>query len=294
MPDFCNRKVPFHYATALNILMKMGIDINRVDLLAAGPYENYKGQIRSQEPSAGERIESDTRIRLRVGFSAPVDYMPYQFFYGLLGPRPTDRSWEERSRCFTAPADASLMRSGAWVLNQLLTYCGGLLRATHLRRILRLYDCEVPEGDLAELLFWSVIMPGYHRWAGNAEAVERILGALFGYRFEIVENVENEFEIPVEIRYHLGSEEGRLGRETVLGKSFREFDTTYRVDIEGVGPGEASSFFPGHSKRKKLEWVLGMVMPGHLDYRIRVVCDRSPARLAGDGVGSYIGQTSYL
>ncbi len=45
MPDFCNRRYPFHYTTAISVLAKMGVDVNDIDILAIGTYENYRGEI---------------------------------------------------------------------------------------------------------------------------------------------------------------------------------------------------------------------------------------------------------
>ena len=75
MPDFCNRRHPFHYVTALCVLAKMGIDIDTVDILAVGEYENYRGEIQTQSPKPGAAITDDTRIVLKVGYPSAVDYL---------------------------------------------------------------------------------------------------------------------------------------------------------------------------------------------------------------------------
>ncbi len=94
MPYFCNRRFPFHYTTALCVLMKMGLDITQVDILAIGEFENYKGEVLEQEPAPGRVITAETTVRLKVGYPSAVDFMPYQFFYGLTGSGARSSDWE--------------------------------------------------------------------------------------------------------------------------------------------------------------------------------------------------------
>jgi len=85
MPDLSSRKNPLHFSTALSILMKAGVDIHRINLIAEGKYENYRGEVHYQEPAAGSVITDNTKIILRIGSTSAVDFMPYQFFYGMGG-----------------------------------------------------------------------------------------------------------------------------------------------------------------------------------------------------------------
>ena len=85
MPNFSSRKFRSGYSVALNILSRLGVPHEQIDILAVGEYQNYRGEILRQEPEAGEDVRHDTRIVLDVGFYSAVDQMPYQFFSGLSG-----------------------------------------------------------------------------------------------------------------------------------------------------------------------------------------------------------------
>ena len=94
MPDFLGRRYRFHYLTAMNLLESMGVPLGDIRVRAAGEYENYRGEIRSQDPAPGTAIPPGTVITLHVGCFSAVDFMPYQFFYGLQGIRESDNTWE--------------------------------------------------------------------------------------------------------------------------------------------------------------------------------------------------------
>ena len=83
MPQLCDRHNPLHTNTALMILMSAGVNPDQIEILADGESENYKGEIRSQEPAAGEPLGPRDKVVLRVGQYGGFDSLPYQFFYGL-------------------------------------------------------------------------------------------------------------------------------------------------------------------------------------------------------------------
>ncbi|MDD3733085.1 MAG: type VI secretion system baseplate subunit TssG [candidate division Zixibacteria bacterium] len=283
MPDFCHRRYPLHFTTALIILMKMGVDINRLNILAVGEYENYKGEIIKQSPAPGSPLDRKTKITLHVGYSSPVDYMPYQFFYGLGGKRITGGEWEYNARILMAPFDAAVIRHLARAHNQVLKYNLGILDREYLSRYIGLFQFALNDDrvDFEELITWANILPDFNHWSGNPTRVTGILAALFKHPFKIIENVSTTYEIPTHLQYRLGSRAGRLGREMVLGNTFTECDSSYQVIMGDMEPDEITEYLPGKLRRKKLEWFLQTCMPSHLDYRIcfrvktKAVCLRS-------------------
>ena len=64
MPDFMGRRYRFHYLTAINLLESMGVPLGDIRVRAAGEYENYRGEIRSQDPAPGEEIPAGSVITL--------------------------------------------------------------------------------------------------------------------------------------------------------------------------------------------------------------------------------------
>jgi hypothetical protein len=271
MPDLCNRRYRFSYTTALNVLAKQGIPLSQIEILAVGEHENYKGEILAQHPPPGTPLKKDTPITLKVGRRSAVDSMPYQFFYGLHGITSSTGEWEDRARALMAPFDAAVVRYEAVAEYEDLKNSFGLIEYRHLARFLSLFDFVLEDSaDIDYAVAWASLYPSFHHWAGNPQLVAKALELLFGYRFEIVENIRMEHHIPVSCRYQLGSEKDRLGEGMILGRKFTDYDSAYEVVVLDVAPEETAAFLPGGSKRKKLEKALAICMPSHLEYRIRV------------------------
>ena len=289
MPEFCGRRHPFHFATAINTLVQMGLDSSRIDLLAVGRYENFKGEIREQEPHAGEPITSHTHITLKVGFSSAVDFMPYQFLY-------SGEKWEDRAREFMAPFDAAVIRQTAQSRLLALRYNLGLVDLNHLMKVLQLFQfsLEEPEQKFGEALLWTSIFPHFHYWAGNPEWLVRILEYFFPWQFSLYENVRSEYEIPEPLRYRLGSPTGHLGRELILGRTFNECDSSYELVLRGVRTEQIVDLFPGAPMRSRIDWVVKTCMPGSLDYRLRIDAPPGRMRLGGETRQAYLGYAASI
>jgi len=296
MPNLCHRLYPFHYTTALNLLAKLGVDINRIELLAVGEYENFKGEIMTQIPAPGTPLTASTRVVLEVGFSSAVDIMPYQFFYGLYGRVARGKDWELNARHLMAPFDAAVIRRNAVTRLEALRFAFNVVDEDHLDRFLSLFDFHIDRGarTVNEALAWGALLPVFHMWAGNPDRVAQVLGLLFGYTFRIVENAPAEFPIPDGIRYRLGMKSGRLGRETIIGRTFTESDSTYEVIVSGLPRDAMTAWLPGGTSRKKLDWVLRVCMPGNLGYRLRFEVGDRAAVLGGKKKGSYLGYSAHL
>lgn len=296
MPDFCNRHHPFHFTTALNLLMSIGVEADRVNILAVGEHENYKGEVLYQEPKPGTKISPNTKFTLHAGYPSAVDYMPYQFFYGLEGRIARGGDWEENARRLMAPYDSSVLRYMASARFQILKYSFGVFDQEHVERFFDLFDFDLSGGKASrhDIMSWAALLPSFYYWAGNAEMVAIVLNVLFGYKFKIRENVPAKIDIPKNYRYQLGSRGGRLGKEIILGDSFSESESTYEVIISGISPNEALEFRPGFPTRAKLDWVLDLVMPGHLDRRITVKTGGIGTKLGELKEGACLGFSSRL
>ncbi len=296
MPDFTNRRTPFHFTTALNTLSKMGIDLRRVDMLAVGEFENYKGEILSQEPAGGETLGPTTRITLHVGFPSAIDNMPYQFFYGLRGVTSSTGTWEDAARHLMAPFDATVIRHYSMAKLRDLESNLGLAEFAHLRRFLELFDFSLEDqtSDVREAVIWASVFPAFSDWSGNPRLVCQVLRALFGYDFRIRENTAAGHEIPENCRAKLAGGDDRLGRGFVLGKSFTDYDSGYEVIIGGVPVGDVTDFLPGGRKRIKVEKALSIFMPNDLGYRIRVKTLKAKVAIGTQEHRNYLGYTSYI
>ncbi|UCG61912.1 MAG: type VI secretion system baseplate subunit TssG [Candidatus Zixiibacteriota bacterium] len=296
MPDLTNRRAPFHFATALNTLVKMGVELDRVDILAVGEYSNYKGEILSQEPAAGEALGPTTRVTLNVGFPSAVDSMPYQFFYGLHGITPSTGAWEDAARNLMAPFDAAVIRHYALAKLRDLQSNLGLAEIADLRRFLELFDFSLEDhaSDVREAVVWASVFPAFSDWSGNPTLVCRVLRALFGYEFRIRENTPSRHEIPKSCRATLAGASDRLGKGLVLGKSFTDYDSGYEVIISGVSVEDVPELLPGGKKRTKIEKALSIFMPNNLEHRIRVKTRKSKVAIGRKEQRNYLGYTSYI
>ncbi len=295
MPDLCSRRHPFHYTTALNLLAKMGVSPDRVEIIAVGVHENFKGEVRSQKPKPGTALKG-ARVILEIGYPSAIDSMPYQFFYGLYGRTARGGDWERHARQLMAPYDAAVIRREAAARMDALRFTFGVLDEDHIERYLRLFDFDPDKKkhDFQEEVLWAAVLPSFHLWAGNPKRVADALTLLFRHRFRIIENVASQYDIPEGIRYRLGMKSGRLGRESVLGGSFTECDSTYEIIVSGLTRKEVLEFLPGKETRRKLEWVLSVCMPGNLDYRMRFEIDDPGMILGMHERESRLGYSAHL
>jgi len=218
--------------------------------------------------------------------------MPYQFFYGLYGTRDSGGEWEDNARALMAPYDAAVIRHEAVARFQSLKYDFGVIDSGHLLKVLKLFSFDLPShsDSLEDMLLWLSMLPAFHFWAGNPELIEKAMAKVFGFNFEIVENIRSNYEIPESLHYHLGARIGRLGRETVLGNSFCESDSSYEVIIKNVSPDRVKELLPGGSIRNKIEWFLSFCMPENLEYKIRVNVLKTKTREKPD----YLGYSTYI
>jgi predicted component of type VI protein secretion system len=92
---------------------------------------------------------------------------------------------------------------------------------------------------------WAAIMPGFHLWAGNPEFVAHVLRFLFGFSFRFTENVAARYDIPTDLQCRLGLRNSRLGDELVIGRSFREYDSSYALTVSDVNPDDVADLLPG-------------------------------------------------
>lgn len=296
MPDFCSRRHPFHIATAVITLMKLGVDLRHLRLFAVGHYENYRGEVHAQSPEAGAPLTPDTQIVLHIGADSAVDIMPYQFFYGVSGGANRSDAWEDDARRLLAPFDSAVERYEGLAGYLAMQYRMGLIEPTHLTRFFELFGFSSKESaaSLNDRLMWAALLPTFHFWAGNPVFVERAISFFLCYPCHITENVPARFHIPEDLQYRLGADNDRLGMETTLGRSFEETDSCYLVTLSDVSPDDVPKFLPGQPLRKRLEAILATCMPGHLEFKIQVLAQKTGFYLGRSRTSSHLGYTSHV
>lgn len=296
MPDFTSRRTAFHYTTALNTLIKLGVNLNRVEMLAVGEHENYRGEIREQEPAPGTELGPSTKITLKVGYPSAVDEMPYQFFYGLGKVRSSTGGWEEAARCLMAPYDAAVIRYQAFCKFNDLKSNLGLIDYGHLQRFLSLFDFALVEEtrDLGESIVWSSVFPFFNEWSGSAGLVCRVLKALFGFDFEIRENTPVDHGIPKKHRSKLGAARDKLGTGFILGAGFRDYDSGFELIVKNVDQKRVRDLLPGGKTRQRIERAMSIFMPSSLLYGIKIKVRGPRVAIGKKERKSFLGYTSYI
>jgi hypothetical protein len=288
-----------HYVTALNELSRLGVHMTRVEMLAVGDYRNYAGEVRAQEPAADEEIGPRTRIRLEIGAPSAVDMFPHQFFTGLEHRPDLGREWEESARRLMAPFDAAVIRHDAWSLYHILRMSFGYVERKHLERFLKIFEVPLPRVELTdeEMLLLSMLLPAYHDWGGNAESVAAAIELFFGFRMvQIEESLPGRYTIPEHLRYRLGSRTDGVGRGTLVGREFTEYESAYRITIRDVEPEVLPEMLPGRPLRRKFDWFIDFVMPSNLICSLRLEPRRRFTALGSGsqshlGFGTFVGST---
>jgi len=296
MPDFCNRMSPHRVETALNALIRLGVDLNKVEMTAVGEYENYKGEVISQDPVPGTEIGHDTKITLEVGRYSAVDLLPYQYFYGLSGiSYARSGGWEQEARDFLAPFDSAVLRSEARIKLLSLLYGMGVVDTEYLKRYLSLFAFSEDQltRNNRELLIWSSLMPYFNEWAGNVEFVSSLIEAIFGYPCEITENTTGEYDIPSELQTRLGKDASQLGQDMVIGRSFKECDSSYEVKIYDVEVHDLAEFREGAETFTRLKRLITICMPNNLECRIIIRGKRKSAGIGRDKQRAFLGISSF-
>lgn len=296
MPQFSERHHPFHFATALTTLLRLGIDLNRVQLLAVGLHETYRGEVLAQQPAAGEEIGARSVIRLEVGVESAVDILPYQFFYGFDTARESTGEWELAARQLMAPFDAAVIRRRGWEDYRRLSFTLAQSDNDQLNRFFALFefDSKLAGETFRERALWVALLPLFHHWAGNGEMAARMISEVFGYPCQIQESVELTTAIPDALRTRLGKTNARLGAETIVGASFCDQESAYRVIINDVEPEKAGSWLPGKPMYMKLQNLLAICLPGHLEGTIVVRCRRTAFATGAASRTARLGYTTQL
>jgi predicted component of type VI protein secretion system len=124
--------------------------------------------------------------------------------------------------------------------------------------------------------------------------VAQVLHTLFGFSFHFTENITAEYATPDELQCRLGGRNNRVSRDFIIGRSFRECDSSYELTIGKVKSDDVAALLPGKPKRRKIEWVLSICMPTNLEHRIRIKVDAAETRLGPSPNRSYLGLSSVL
>jgi len=296
MPDLVNPQARLSFIQSLLTLKQCGVEWENVRLLAAGTFENYKGEIVKQKPEPDTELTPNTQITLWIGFTSLFDILPYQLFFGAKEWHRDTASLEKRAREFLACFDSFFIR----ILTQLrylqLVYDLVIIEKHFCQHFLESFGFPADDWEEGEILQWMNFLPTFHLWAGTKKGTEKILSTFLHAQIKIEENIQADDKLPQELRSHLGDNLCRLGENWLLGSRFSECDSAYRINVGPISVEQIKEFLPNKRKRRKMERILALSTPGQLRYKISLKLRQEEKRFAlgMDSKNSSLGYSAYL
>ena len=211
MPDLAGvRRTARHRVdSALLTLLRLGVDFGRIVLEAAGPGDSA-GAVVAQDPPPGTPLTPVSRIALTVGGSGALDLMPF--------PLRDESETEFRADRLFAIFDNPALKLG-FFLRQ-----GGAYLALHpdepltARRWLEdLFSVSADPWPAERWHALARLVPRLHALGGTAAAVRVAMGAIFDLPVAEVRVARRVVPVAAPAVMRLGSRNGRLGFDAVLG-----------------------------------------------------------------------------
>jgi len=268
MPNLANPLSTTSFAQGLILLRRCGIDQENVRLLLKGVFERYKGEIICHSPLPGAEIDSSLLVELELGLPSIVDLLPPSLF---LGPTKEYRDYEKmdlRSRKLFSSFDSAIAKIIAALEYILLVYDSVFLEHSFCKEFLGAFGFPEKGWTSRELLFWTVLLPGFHQWAGTKKGTEAVLSRFLETKIIIHENKKGENLIPAELQSSLGKKSCGLGIDWCLGDSFWECESPLKIVVGPVSASEVYDFLPLGSKKKNLDQILIRCLPGQLRWDV--------------------------
>ena len=291
MPDLVSprRGVRHSLDSAIPTLLRLGVEMDRIVLESAGPGW-VKGTVVGQRPAAGEPLSPESRVILRVSGAGALDTAPF--------PMRDSADGEFRIDKLFALFDNHFLR-----LIHHVRAAGGLLDLhpddpeganRWIVEIFRLSSSPWPKErwyDVARLL------PSLHRIAGRPEGPALALRAVYRIPASPIRLVAGIAPVPDEHRTRLGSLNGRLGVDALVGDGITSF-TVAEIDLGPVDLATYRRHYRPEMRRERMA-LYRLVLPAHLRAGVVerwIVGDRTEAAVLGDrsreaalGVNSYLG-----
>jgi hypothetical protein len=291
MPDFCRpqRGIRQRVDAAVASLLHLGVGAERIVVESAGPGW-VAGVVARQDPAPGTPITGRTRVVLAVGGAGALDTLPF--------PLRDAHDDELRADRLLALTDNPVLKLGIFIRS-----AGGFLALRRddpvaaLRWIEEIFGLSAAPWPRA--LWYSVarLLPTLHRVAGRPEAVPLALAVVFDLPVAELKIVSAATERRAGSTTRLGSENARLGVDTVLDGPMRD-ESALELRI-GPIPLAAYLEHTRPSRRAQRDALYRLVLPTHLS-RVEegwtVGDPRTGSRLGeGDeppilGVNCYLGE----
>ncbi len=271
MPVLVDRRSRPSLVTAVNQLIKLGVDPDRIFVRLVGSNEDYDGQIRSQDPDPGTPLTEETEVVLDVGMVGIVDYLPYQFFTSPQRSSAASTTWETRARGMMAPIDGTAAKMSALMSFERMRFDEAIIEPGHLSRVIDLYGDRPRSCCSANTLLglWTALMRDFNEWSGNPRGMAWVLGLLLDCKLHVRENTPAKHQIDPAIQSRLSTTYSHLGDDWVLGDHFVDHDSRYELILTDIRQAHVEDWLPGGSRRTLLEKIMTMCNPGHLQWHLR-------------------------
>lgn len=225
MPDLCalHRAVRHDLDTAVASLERLGVELGRITVEAAGPGWPA-GAVLGQRPAPGTPITPRTEVVLRVAGAGGFDALPHPLRDASGDGFGVDR--------LMALFDDPLQKLSLHVRR-----AGGFLalhpgdHAAALRWI-ELFGLSPHPFPPSHWYALARLLPALHRVAGTAGALEQACRLVLGLPVAAVRTLPGIVPLPVGAATRLGRAASRLGVDAVAGPGLAE---QHRVEVE-FGP----------------------------------------------------------
>ena len=282
--------------SAINILLELGIQRKHLRVIAEGGFNRFRGGIIHQKPIEGTSIDHDSEVILTVTESGLYDALPEGVFSANGTFEHKQKEVEELIRNFFTTFESYLFQTSST-----LKYIGDVSNLIFHDELLSksfisYFGFSYRGWDVEDLMIWRTLLPYAPAWVGTKWGIEMIMNAFFGLNAKIIENISHKNNIPAEIRNRLGKDTSSLGENFLLGKSFAETYSTFRLCLGPISIQQFPEFLPGEKKRKKLERILEFAIPGDMTYEIQLILDKENQRFVLEEVAgcNLLGHSTYL
>lgn len=253
MPDFCQprRGVRHTVRSALRSLRVIGIQSHQVRIERVGGGWPRRTVV-EQQPVAGTALTRTTRVVLRISAPSPVDALPYAMRDASDDAFSADR--------LMALLDAPVARVDAFVAE-----AGDFLELrtdlpeTAWRWIRDIFQLEPGEVSAPFASALARFLPALHRVAGTEAGVEIGLRVLFDLPLRALRLETGEAPLRDGREVRLGTSNGRLGIDAVIGTGVRIRGTA----VVAIGPVTLAEYLAheGPTPRTRRDLLYRLVMP---------------------------------
>jgi predicted component of type VI protein secretion system len=282
--------------SAINLLLDLGIQRKKIQIIAKGGFQRYQGAIIQQVPDAGTPVVPESEVLITVTEVGLYDILPDGFFSSNGALDKEQMELEKGMRNFFGTFDSLLFLTSATLeyikdVSNLIFYDETLCKS-----FLHYFGFSSQEWEEKDLLIWRTIMPYAPLWVGTKKGIEMITNTFFGLQTKVIENVSHVNEIPSEYRNRLGAEPFTLGKDSLIGNSFEENYTTFRLLLGPVPLEQFPEFLPEKKLRKKMERILEFAIPGNMSYEIHLILFEEDQKFVPEKnpVNNILGYSTFL